>query len=154
MKKKVFYDTEFIERDGYVDLVSIGAVDEEGNEFYAVSSEFEENRADEWIKKNVLSHLGDVKRIPKREIGNKFAMFCGEDVELFAYYADFDHVVLMSMFGRMVDAPGILPYYTTDLKQIMDQKGITDKPADPVNEHHALADAKWNYDLYKFILNS
>ena len=151
MKKKIFYDTEFIEKDGFVDIVSLGAVDESGNTFYEISSEFNESRADDWVKENVLSYLGDEKRITKKEMGEKFRKWCGEPVELFAYYSSFDHVVLMSLYGRMVDAPKILPFYSTDLKQMMDQNGITKKPADPENEHHALEDAKWNLELFKSI---
>lgn len=56
---KIFYDTEFID-DGYtVDLVSIGMVSENGDEYYAVSAEFERGRfvLNSWLVDNVLPSL-------------------------------------------------------------------------------------------------
>ena len=38
---RFFYDCEFIEDGRTIDLVSIGVVDENGREFYAVSTEFD-----------------------------------------------------------------------------------------------------------------
>lgn len=55
--RRIFYDTEFIEDGHTIDLVSIGAVDEDGNEFYAVSTEFDDTRAIPWVRKNVLDKL-------------------------------------------------------------------------------------------------
>ena len=81
-----------------------------------------------------------------------------EKVELYGYYSAYDHVVLCSIFGRMIDLPNGIPMYTKDLKQMMDEKGL-DKEwkrrhcPDPEGEHNALIDARWNYSLYK-ILNS
>ena len=43
--RRFFYDTEFIEDGTTIDLVSIGVVDENGREFYAVSTEFDPARA-------------------------------------------------------------------------------------------------------------
>ena len=38
---RFFYDCEFIEDGTTIELVSIGVVDEDGREFYAVSTEFD-----------------------------------------------------------------------------------------------------------------
>ncbi len=38
---RYFYDCEFIEDGRTIELVSIGVVDENGREFYAVSTEFD-----------------------------------------------------------------------------------------------------------------
>src|SRR5687767_15414314 len=43
--RRFFYDTEFIEDGTTIDLVSIGVVDETGREFYAVSTQFDPDRA-------------------------------------------------------------------------------------------------------------
>ncbi|MGO2515400.1 MAG: polyadenylate-specific 3'-exoribonuclease AS, partial [Corynebacterium variabile] len=51
---RYFYDTEFIEDGRTIDLVSIGVVAEDGREFYAVSSDFNERRAGSWVRRNVL----------------------------------------------------------------------------------------------------
>lgn len=42
---RYFYDCEFIEDGRTIELVSIGVVCEDGREFYAVSTEFDPERA-------------------------------------------------------------------------------------------------------------
>ena len=57
MPYRYFYDCEFIEDGHVVDLVSIGVVDENGREFYAISTEFDDTRAIPWVRRNVLDKL-------------------------------------------------------------------------------------------------
>ena len=56
---KFFLDTEFRERPNTIDLISIGLVAENGEEFYAVSKDFNlhETWEDEWLRKNVLKNI-------------------------------------------------------------------------------------------------
>ena len=54
---KYFFDTEFIEWAGDIDLVSLGVVSERGDTFYAESTLFDERNADNWVKENVLAKL-------------------------------------------------------------------------------------------------
>ena len=56
-KVRFFYDCEFIEDGLTIDLVSIGVADEDGREFYAVSTEFAPERAGRWVRTNVLPKL-------------------------------------------------------------------------------------------------
>ena len=42
-------------------------------------------------------------------------------VNLIGYYSGYDHVVLCWLFGRMIDLPKGMPFYTTDLKQEIDR---------------------------------
>lgn len=94
-----------------------------------------------------------------------------EDHEFYAYYADYDWVLFCSLFGRMIDLPKGFPMYCNDLKQELDQKIINagncidrksfDKHLEyckslvsypkQTNEHDALSDAIWNYELHNFI---
>ena len=101
-----------------------------------------------------------------------------ENNELYGYYSAYDHVALCWLFGKMIDLPKGFPMYTIDLKQELDNKSneminricyesgnhtIWDlgyalkeiKKLDgypkQTNEHNALADAKFNLELYKFI---
>ena len=88
------------------------------------------------------------------------------DIEFYAYYADYDWVLFCSLFGRMIDLPKGFPMYCKDLKQMFDEKQIPYKNSpDPEladmktnpkypkkqNEHSAIDDAKWNFELFKFI---
>ncbi len=90
------------------------------------------------------------------------------DIEFYAYYADYDWVVFCSLFGRMIDLPKGFPMYCRDLKQIMDDK-IKNMPVSgdfekdlqmakdskrypkQKDEHSALDDARWNFELYKYL---
>ena len=63
MSYKIFLDCEFIERprryewDG--ELISIGLVDQNGNEYYAISNEYKYNECSEWVKENVIKQMYD-----------------------------------------------------------------------------------------------
>jgi len=91
--------------------------------------------------------------------------------EFYGYYADYDWVLFCSLFGRMIDLPKGFPMYCKDLKQMFDEVSEernnknynSSHPSTLIslkeyigypkqeNEHNALADAKWNYELYKFL---
>ena len=93
----------------------------------------------------------------------------GDQPEFYAYYADYDWVLFCSLFGRMIDLPNGFPMYCRDLKQMADEKisasevrsigydaavkRLKLKPGYPgqSNEHNALADAKWNKQLYLWL---
>jgi hypothetical protein len=88
-----------------------------------------------------------------------------KDVNFYAYYADYDWVGFCWLFGKMIDLPTGFPNYCIDLKQILDEQedirvntpgrvcGLKGHPNYPkqTNEHNALSDARWNYELYKFL---
>jgi len=89
--------------------------------------------------------------------------------EFYAYYADYDWVAFCWLFGKMVDLPKGFPMYCIDLKQMLDEKqksrfglrlfdgklvnDIKKLPNYPkqTNEHNALSDARFNFELYKFL---
>lgn len=81
-----------------------------------------------------------------------------KEPEFYAYYADYDWVVFCWIFGKMMQLPKGFPLFCKDLKQIMDEKGF-DKEwrrknlPDPIGEHNALVDARWNLKLYN-LMNS
>ena len=72
--------------------------------------------------------------------------------QFYAYYADYDWVVFCWIFGRMIDLPKGFPMYCRDLKQIMDEKGLSkdwkkDYCPDPIGEHNALIDKATSLDI-------
>lgn len=141
---RFWFDTEFIEDGRTIDLMSIGIVSEDGREYYAENAECDLSRADEWVKANVIPHLTG-KRKPRHLIRSDIRVFMGEAPEVWAYYADYDWVVLCQLFGRMVDLPKGWPMFCRDLKQL-----AGDTPLIPQTgiEHHALADARWTRDAW------
>lgn len=80
------------------------------------------------------------------------------DHELWAYYGAYDHVALCQLWGRMIDLPGCVPMWTHDLMQALDTRdyrGVDLAAMVPQqSEHHALADARWNRDVYNWRFGS
>lgn len=170
---KYFYDTEFIEDGKTIDLISIGVVCEDGREFYAESRDVDISKANQWIKDNVLPHLwvsspdneiaaswlksgGEGGFLFRDKIATKLQSFCDIEKygkpEFWAYYADYDHVALCQLFGTMMNLPKGWPMYTRDIKQLADFLSVATLPEQVGNEHHALADARWNMIVYNYLL--
>jgi hypothetical protein len=157
---RYFYDCEFIEDGRTIDLVSIGAVDEEGREFYAVSTEFDPERAGPWVRQNVLPKLpppSDSAWRSRERIKRDLLAFMnvGEsdrcDVELWAWIAAYDHVALAQLWGAMPALPRALPRFTRDLRQRWEDVGRPRLPQPPSDAHDALADARYNLVRWRVI---
>ncbi|RZS38938.1 uncharacterized protein DUF5051 [Herbihabitans rhizosphaerae] len=154
---RFFYDTEFIEDGVTIDLVSIGVVDENGREFYAVSTEFDPEKAGAWVRANVLDKLPSPadqawrSRERIREDLLKFLSPRGEKVELWAWFAAYDHVVFAQLWGPMVELPRQLPRFTRELRQRWEDVGKPSLPSAPNDAHDALADARHNLARWRVI---
>ncbi len=153
---RYFLDTEFIERPGLLDLISIGLVAADGREFYAVSSEFKAAKASDWVRANVFPHLlPRAERKKRAAIRADLLAFIGADKpEFWAYFADYDWVLFCWLFGAMVDLPKGWPMLCLDLKQSMIERGI-EKGALPVQrgtEHNALEDARWVREAHGVVM--
>ncbi|WP_432977411.1 polyadenylate-specific 3'-exoribonuclease AS [Dactylosporangium sp. CA-233914] len=156
---RYFYDCEFIEDGRLIDLVSIGVVDEHGREYYAVSTEFDDSRAVPWVRRNVLDKLpspADKAWRSRERIREELLAFLVEplragradELELWAWYAAYDHVALAQLWGSMPALPREIPRFTKDLRQLWDDAG---RPQLPVAEgrHDALVDARHNLARWK-----
>lgn len=159
----------------HVELISIGIFCEDGRELHLISREYNFDEANSWVQENVILPLyqqtvhGDQRnQMTASNFHKIFGHSIGEirsrlvdffeigqpcSIECYGYYSDYDWVVFCSIFGRMLDLPKTFPMYCIDLKQTLDEKGTKGQPGYPEqsNEHNALADAKWNYELYKFL---
>lgn len=167
---RFFLDTEFIERPGLLQLVSIGIVSWEGRSLYCVSTDFDRSKANDFVQTNVLPRLyafGGTK-VPdvcltasNAEIAREVIHFCGQPAtgkhEFWGYFADYDWVLFCWLFGPMVDLPKGFPYYCRDLKQWGDQleqrlkRDVIAEVAQPEGEHNAMVDARWNERLYRYL---
>jgi hypothetical protein len=152
--KRIFLDTEFIE-SGYgkpIYPISIGMVDDAGNEYYGINADCPMHLADDWVKENVIKKLPpktDPAWRTVAELRKEILEFVGDDpndvIAFWAYFADYDWVVLCSLIGKMIDLPSRWPKFCYDFKQLVSEVGYPKEmfPPDPDEEHCAIADARW-----------
>ena len=159
---RYFYDCEFIEDGRIIDLVSIGVVDGAGREFYAISTEFDDRPAVPWVRRNVLDRLpspGDPAWRSRERIRTELYEFLTEplrrgaatELELWAWYAAYDHVVLAQLWGAMPALPREIPRFTKDIRQLWDDKGRPPLPSAEAQRHDALVDARHNLARFRVL---
>lgn len=160
---KYWYDTEFYEDGSTIDLISIGIVAEDGRELYLENGNFDWNRVpkDHWLWENVYPHLNFDSRLSKSDIASTVRWFITNqgwsyDNELWGYYSSYDHVVLAQLFGRMVDMPYGVPWFTQDIRQVkamLKAEGWDyEFPKQESVAHNALNDARWTKQAYEHIM--
>jgi len=83
---------------------------------------------------------------PKWVIANEVRDFLTETpgLELWAWYAAYDHVALAQLWGRMIGLPDGIPMWTSDLRQEAERLGNPALPEQQEGVHNALADARHN----------
>jgi hypothetical protein len=149
---RLWFDTEFIEDGRVIDLLSIGVVREDGAEYYAEVAETDRSRANAFVHEHVIPHLtGPVK--PRRVIAQEIRDFAGPSPEFWGDYAAYDWVALCQLYGSMASLPEGWPWYSRDLRQWVDDLGLStaDLPQTAAPEHHALADAREVRDRWHFL---
>ena len=165
MTYRYFYDCEFVEDGRIVDLVSIGVVDEHGREFYAISTEFDGSRALPWVRRHVLDRLpspGDPAWRSRARIREELYAFLvaplaedpAEDLELWAWYAAYDHVALAQLWGPMPALPREIPRFTKELRQRWDDVGRPPLPEAADRRHDALVDARHNLARWRVMTHA
>ncbi|NJN10029.1 MAG: 3'-5' exoribonuclease, partial [Richelia sp. RM1_1_1] len=89
----------------------------------------------------------------KKDIAQDIIEFCHSEPEFWAYYADYDWVVLCQLFGTMMDLPSSFPMYCNDIKQLCNSVGNPKLQKQLTNQHHALHDARWCKQIYDYLSN-
>jgi len=168
---RYWYDTEFYEQgpDGPVSWISIGIVAADGRELYLENAEFDWSPVphDHFIMGNVAPHLKggayQVTRAEAAELVWDFITQGGKNLlnELWAYFAAYDHVVLAQIFGRMVDMPDGVPWYTMDVQQerhrirhhikVLSMNFDSGWPTQIGQEHNALSDARHTKAMWEYV---
>jgi hypothetical protein len=151
-----FFDTEFDEDGKTIELISIGMISETGITYYAESSEYDRFECSEWVQQNVIPKLPFVERKSRKCIAEEIERLIYADhtkPEFWAYFADYDWVVLCQLYGRMIDLPGRFPQFCMDFKQYMVTHEI-EKASLPLQKkstlHNALDDACWVRDAWLY----
>jgi hypothetical protein len=117
-------DTEFWERPGHINWISIGIVREDGKEFYAENSNFPWNWLEQCAKG--LHEQFENPDTPKWLLENVRPHLRGGD-------------------ALMIDLPEHFPMYVRDFRHVCEQYDIRGKdlaPAVAGTDHDALADAR------------
>lgn len=160
---RFFFDTEFIEDGHTIDLISIGIVDDIGREFYCCNSECNLEKANPWVQENVMPFLPPFTCdlwANREEMKRKLIDFIEDSPlneaphEFWAFYADYDWVVLCQLFGSMMDLPKSWPMYCRDLKQLIDISAPQIMLSENLQEHNALCDARWVRDSWIKIMST
>lgn len=158
---RVYFDFEFIEAGAAFVMhpISVGMRREDNEKYYAEFSGVPWDLANQFVLDNVRPHLtGPIKS--RLTISREIVEFVGEKPEFWAYFADYDWVLLCQLYGAMVDIPKGWPYYCLDVKQEMHRLGVTREQLDQfVNsadlvEHHALSDAIWNHRAHNALMDT
>lgn len=155
---RYFYDTEFIDDGRTIDLISIGVAAEDGREYYAVSTEFDERAAGRWVRNHVLPKLPSPSSPVWRsrgqirtELESFFDIDGTEPIELWAWIGAYDHVALCQLWGPMTALPPAIPRFTHELRQYWEDRGCPPLPPRPRDAHDALVDARDNLQRFRII---
>lgn len=152
---RIFVDTEFIEDGKTIDLISIGLVREDGNHVYLISNEFDESKASDWVRINVLSKITAnelANAVSRATIAEVILRFAGESPEFWGYYADYDWVAICQLYGTMMQLPNGWPMFCMDLKQEAVRRGVC-LPKQPPGQHRAIDDAFWVKHAYETMVD-
>jgi hypothetical protein len=153
---RYFYDTEFIEDGRTIELISIGVVAEDGREYYAVSTDFDPERAGSWLPKlpPPSSPLWRSRKQIRLDLEKFFRVFdaCAtEPIELWAWVGAYDHVALCQLWGPMPALPQALPRFTRELRQLWEDRGSPRMPPRSRDAHDALVDARDQLRRFRLI---
>jgi hypothetical protein len=158
---RYFIDTEFREERGFLEMLTIGIVAEDGRELYAIDDMAVDRarlNASGFVKDQVLPYVAaPLNIIPMRgsllAIGDAVRAFVaagGSKPVFWGWFADYDWVLFCWLQGRMIDLPPGWPQYCRDLKQVCDSLGNPKLPSQP-KKHHALSDARWVKAAYDWL---
>ncbi len=153
----IFVDTEFVDTGERTYLLSLGAVTDDGREFYAEAPLTQAIlfAADPWVRANVLPKLTG-KSESQTAMATRFAEFCGtRPREFWGYYAAHDWYLICQLYGGMMNVPDGWPHRINDIAQVAMMFGIDEERLPTINgadAHNALADARWTRDCYEFLL--
>ena len=142
---KYWFDTEFHDDGYHVELISIGVLAEDGREYYAVSGDYNPQRANEFIRDHVLPHLGSARRRSQAEIRDDLLAFfsaSGMPTEFWADHGEYDWIVLRQLFGNLMSWPKGWPKTAMDVEQYRLMLRAGAFPSDSVIAHNALEDAR------------
>jgi hypothetical protein len=168
----IFFDTEFTGLHQETTLVSIGLVAENGREFYAEFTDYDEAQIDSWLQENVIDNLiyhdsvnraytdgahtgrvGNTNYIAQ-ELKRWFESFGVDRFEMWSDCLAYDWVLFCQLWGHAFKVPKMIYYIPFDLCTLMkvndidpdinrEEFALSSESGDvPSSKHNALWDAK------------
>ncbi|MFF3730991.1 hypothetical protein ACFYXM_11870 [Streptomyces sp. NPDC002476] len=179
MTRTTFLDCEFDPRNSALPgLLSLGVTDDDGTDYYAVNADADFGAVLDhaFIVEHVLPHMpvtvhrdrtGSPDAIdfdtshphyqhvrPTKEIAADLDRYFEAPTapRLVAYYGAQDACRLHSLWDNdWSQMPVHIPRYFTDIQVMADELGVSELPEQQSTAHHALADACYNRDAYRFL---
>lgn len=177
---RYFLDTEFYEDGHSIMPISVALVRQDGSHLY-IEFPFDRSKIPpgHFVEEHVLPHLRRPVG-PQALLGNdiwweksnavmqasgfsgticdhvEWLMAGDPEPEFWAYFADYDWVLMCQIYGTMMDLPERFPRFCMDLQQWYVQLGQPEntKPPKPDNAHDALVDARWNLAFYRRLVEA
>lgn len=161
---KLYFDTEFSGLYKNTELISIGIISDDGRAFYGEITDFNKDKIDEWINRNVLANTieyGNINilDICEREddyyVGTKsdisgylrdwLKQF--DDVQLVSDVCHYDMALFIDLFGSAWDIPKNVSPVCHDINQdIAKFYYISDREAFDFNREDILLDNDINIE--------
>lgn len=154
-----FINTEYIDLEQQMDLVSLALVAADGREFYAISTEFNPEHANTYVRTVVLPLL-EPRHHPawmsRNQMRSALLAFIGKDIPTFWSWgaAPWDWMGMAQLFPLADRVPDGWSYTCFDVSLLAESLGLSLNPVDPslpqlpTDVHHALADARWIHDVH------
>lgn len=171
---KYWYDCEFESNETTIIPISIGIIAEDERQLYLINKEYMQSYIDlegyhwrghtsvitPWLWQNVCDQISqeDVNKfgLDHESWGDEIVDFISNDltissrdnVELWGWYAAYDHVMLCQTYGQMIDLPEPIPMFTNEIEQLRNGAEELERDLDKFPLHNALSDAKYQRALY------
>lgn len=142
---RLWFDTEFHDDGNRVQLISLGLVTSDGREYYAENADYDRATATPWLQAHVLPQLQPgTERTRARMADDLRALVGSARPEFWAWFGEYDWVVLRQVFGDLMAWPAGWPLSHMNLEQWRLHLGAPPLvQPDGSQLHHALADARW-----------
>lgn len=169
---KVFFDCEFTGLREDTELISIGFVASNWERLYIQFTDYDRDKLDSWVRRNVLSNLLNDEEM--QELGGQLktvaynlnktyadniirAWFAGFDnVELWSDVQPYDTWLLLKLLGFKL--PDNVNYIVRDLATALELKGVDPDSSrfDLLGDsggHNALIDAQQQLEIYNHYIS-
>ncbi len=181
---KIFFDTEFTGLHQKTTLISMGYVADNGREFYAEFTDYDESQIDDWLRENVIANLiyhdandqsytdgahtgrAGRKAYIAQELELWFASFGVDRFEMWSDCLAYDWVLFCDLWDHAFNIPKSIFYMPFDIATLMKVNGIDPdmsreefvfySPSGdvPENKHNSLWGAKVSKACYHKLIQS